>query len=150
MLAEGGIPEPGNPDLAAAIQVFVNDPSPKNRATMYQTLAKGLLIIGVGEVPKSLQSREKVITVKEKVNIKLLASEGPGGMHVLAFTDVETLHARKPGCNYFGITAEQLFEMVLKDDYAGIIINSAGPWARIPREDIERLYKDIKHEKGAQ
>lgn len=129
----------GNPALRKAIADLVEDPSPEKRAALYHCLTNGPLLIAVREIPDSLSEGFQILS--EGITIDFLTSEGDEGDSpvILTFTDQDALNARVPGSPFLALDPETVLNWVLEEGYSGIIINPDGPWAGIPRDDIEDL-----------
>jgi L-asparaginase/Glu-tRNA(Gln) amidotransferase subunit D len=59
------------------------------------------------------------------------------------------LRARTPGNPYVGMHSRDLLQVVVDQGYDALIINAAGSWAGVPREDIVRILEGVWSEKRA-
>lgn len=73
----------------------------------------------------------------EGTSVTVLTTSMPeGGTAMLAFTDLESLQSRTSKTPYVVMQARDVLEMVIDQDYDALVLNPAGPWATLPREDF--------------
>jgi hypothetical protein len=58
---------------------------------------------------------------------------------VLAFTDTDQSQKRAPGAPTFILSTRDILKLVMDEGFDGLVINAAGPWAGVPREDVEKI-----------
>jgi hypothetical protein len=73
----------------------------------------------------------------------LTTSLPSGAEAIVAFTDEESLEARAPGAQNVAMRSLDVLRLVIDGGYDGLIINPAGPWAGVPREDVLRILDGI-------
>ena len=130
-----------NPVVLAALAKLSDFPSDENRVAFYRSLLQGSLLVAVASLPKEIIDTPQVL--QESLSVNMLTSSGPnGGEVLLAFTDTQALRARVSTGFPLAMPSKQVLEIVLRDGYEGLIINPAGSWAEIPREDVERIVMD--------
>ena len=130
-----------NPVVLAALAKLSDFPSDENRVAFYRSLLQGSLLVAVASLPKEITDTPQVL--QESLSVNMLTSSGPnGGEVLLAFTDTQALRARVSAGFPLAMPSKQVLEIVLRDGYEGLVINPAGSWAEIPREDIERIVND--------
>lgn len=136
----------GNPHLRKAITVLNDQPGTESRQAFYEAFVRGPILLGVRDVPENVD--EGVHGIDEDLELEVLTSEGADGPPIiLAFTDVEALDERSPNLPYIAIDPVQLLQWVIEEGYGGIVINPAGPWAGIHRDEVELLL-GLKDKKG--
>lgn len=124
--------------IRQAVEQVSARPSERTRRALYQRLSQGSLLVAVGSLTEGIGTTPQIIT--EELPVMLLTSTGPeGGTVLLAFTDEAALRQRAPEHRYLVLAARAVLDIVLRDNYAGLIINPAGPWAGVPRADIQRI-----------
>src|SRR5262245_24873143 len=129
--------------LTQAIARLSEDPSPANRIALYRALNDCALVLGADNIPAHWQNT--FVELKEAATIQVLESEAPGGSGtaLLAFTDRHALWQRKPDATAMLVRPTTALRMVIDHGHAGIILNPAGPWAGVPREDVERILDGV-------
>ncbi|HEY0733983.1 MAG TPA: SseB family protein [Herpetosiphonaceae bacterium] len=124
--------------IRQAVEQVSAHPSAQTRRALYGRLSHETLLVAVQALPEGIGTTPQTIT--QDTPVVMLTSTGPeGGTVLLAFTDEAALHQRAPGNPYLALSARTVLDIVLRDNYAGLIINPAGPWAGIPRADIQRI-----------
>ena len=130
-----------NSIVLAALVKLSDFPSDENRIAFYRSLLQGSLLVAVASLPKEIIDTPQVL--QESLSVNMLTSSGPnGGEVLLAFTDTQALRARVSAGFPLAMPSKQVLEIVLRDGYEGLVINPAGSWAEIPREDVERIVMD--------
>lgn len=128
----------GNPRLRKAIVEFNHHPTDKNRRVMYEAFIKGPIFLGVRNIPEELGSPQ--LDDGLDVQIEILTSDSDEGPPViLAFSDMEALHSRCPDTPFIIVEPVKLLQWVIEEGYDGIVLNPAGPWAGIHRDEVEVL-----------
>ena len=118
-------------------QVSAN-PSDQNRRALYRRLGDETLLVAVQSLPAGLGPLPQTLT--QEMHVTMLTSTGPeGGTVLLLFTDEAALSQRAPGMPYLGLSGRTALDLVLRNNYAGLIINPAGPWAGVPRAHVQRI-----------
>ena len=138
-----------NDPVRDALAQFNAKPDDAARIDFYRHLADGLLLVAVDQVPDGIDVNGTVL--QEDTPLSVLTTPMPdGGTALLAFTDVDSLRARIPDTPYVGMHSRDLLEVVIDRGYDALIINAAGPWAGIPREDILRILEGVWFEQRGQ
>jgi len=138
---ESGSHDPG---IRKAVEQVSSHPSDRTRQALYQHLRQGTLLVAVESLPAGIGTSPQTLT--QDMPVTMLTSTGPdGGVVLLAFTDEAALHQRIPACPYLALPARQVLDIVLRDGYAGLVINPAGRWADVPRADIQRIVDGVYH-----
>lgn len=138
--SNGPVEEPAAQDLTIrqAVEQVSAHPSEQTRRALYRRLSNETLLVAVHSLPENLGPLPQTLT--HEMQVTMLTSTGPeGGTVLLVFTDEAALNQRAPGMPYLGLSARTALDLVLRNNYAGLIINPAGPWAGVPRADVQRI-----------
>src|SRR5207244_246148 len=82
------------------------------RADLYRQLTDGFLFVAVAAIPPGIETTGTVLP--EDTSVSMLTTMTPdGGTALLAFTDLESLHARVGGAPYMVMNSRQVFELFL-------------------------------------
>ena len=131
-----------NDSVRDAIARLNAKPDEATRIDFYRRLIDGLLLVAVIELPDGID--EKGTVLQEDTPLSILTTQMlDGGTGLLAFTDEESLRARARGNAFVGMHSRALLQIVIDQGYEAIIINAAGPWAGVPREDILRILEGV-------
>jgi hypothetical protein len=126
-----------NDQVLERIAKLNSHPSDASRTDLYTKLTEGSLLLAVANIP------EASTTLNESTSIVALTTSMPdGGTAILAFTDFESLQKRLSNPFYIVLQARDVLEMVIDQGYDGLVLNPAGPWAAVPRRDIEGILDD--------
>ena len=129
---------PRNATVEEAIALLSERPSDETRLDFYRKVSEGELFLAVAELPPGMGLGWQVL--EEDAELSVLTSSGPGGGEVLlAFTDERAVQQRAPGVPFVAMPSRRVLETVMDLNLDGIILNPAGPWAGIPREDVENI-----------
>jgi hypothetical protein len=112
------------------------------RADLYSHLTKGFFLLAVADVPHGVEVEGTILPQDTPVTV-LTASVPDGGTAILAFTDLESLRARISKASHIVMLSRDVLEMVIEQNYDALILNPAGPWAGVPREDILRILAGV-------
>ena len=113
-------------------------PGDEARIGFYRQLGQGLLLVIVADLPAGLGLGE--ILLDHDTTVSMLTTSLPsGGDAVVAFTDLESLEARARGAKHIGLRSVDLLRLVIDGGYGGLIVNPAGSWAGVPRDDVRRI-----------
>ena len=125
------------PEIESAIALLCNSPTPDNRVALYRTLRDGELFILVGEPPGEHLAPE--VKLPKDTVMSLLTTTSPEGKPaVLAFTSLNHLRRRSPAAAAFTkLPTARVLDLVMNGTYEALVLNAAGPWASIPRADVE-------------
>ncbi len=126
-------------EVADAIATLSAHPSEGNRQALYRELLQGSLFLATASLPPGWADRGAV-TLDQATTLPTLTSPAPDGTKaLLAFTDHEQVRRRKADASCFAMESRAVLELVLGGDFDALIINPNGPWAAIPRADVQRL-----------
>ena len=126
-------------EVADAIATLSTHPTEGNRQALYRELLQGRLFLATASLPPGWADRGAV-TLDQATTLPTLTSPAPDGTKaLLAFTDHEQVHRRKVDASSFAMESKAVLELVLAGDFGALIINPNGPWAAIPRADVQRL-----------
>ena len=126
-------------EVADAIARLSAHPSEGNRQALYLELLQGNLFLATASLPPGWADRGAV-TLDQATTLPTLTSPAPDGTKaLLAFTDHEQVRRRKADASSFAMESRAVLELVLAGDFGALIINPNGPWAAIPRADVQRL-----------
>ena len=125
--------------IADAIAALSAAPSECNRQALYRVLLRGKLFLATGGLPSEWAESDS-ITLDRATDIPTLTSSAPDGTKaLLAFTDREQVRRRNADASSFAMESRAVLELVVSGAFGALIVNPNGPWAAIPRADIERL-----------
>lgn len=131
---------PNNPGLVEAIAMAPNEPT---RKRFYNAFLKSNLLMAFLEAPEEIAVDEEGRTV-EGVPAKLLTATGPNGQGqvMVAFSDMEALLARNQDVVALTVVAaaDIVQQVMATDDFDGVIVNPAGPWAGLSRKEVTAMY----------
>ena len=126
-------------EVADAIATLSTHPTEGNRQALYRELLQGNLFLATASLPLGWADRVAV-TLDQATTLPTLTSPAPDGTKaLLAFTDHEQVRRRKADASSFAMESRAVLELVLAGDFGALIINPNGPWAAIPRTDVQRL-----------
>ena len=125
-----------------AIAKLNANPSDKTRIEFYRHLGQGSLLVIVADLPTGIGCGETLLDGDTTVSM-LTTSLPNGGDAILAFTDLESMEARVPNPKYLAIGSLNLLQLVIDGGYDGLVLNAAGPWAGIPRDDVRRILDGV-------
>ncbi|MBV9787917.1 MAG: SseB family protein [Chloroflexi bacterium] len=127
-----------NLTIRQAVEQVSAHPSDQTRGALYRRLNDERLLVAVQSLPEVLGPMPQTLT--QETHVTMLTSTGPeGGTVLLAFTDEAALNQRAPGRPYLGMPARDVLDLVLRNNYAGLVINPGGPWAGVPRAHVQRI-----------
>ena len=137
-----------NVSVRDAIVRLNQTPNDAMRAALYREIANnGLLALVVAHVPAGIDPNGTVL--ERGTDISMLTTTAPdGGEAIVAFTDVDAVRARIPNAQHIAMHAKDILQMVVDNHYAGLVLNPAGPWAAIPREDVSQILDGTLSSKG--
>ena len=125
------------PDLKRAIAEVNASPSAKNQRALEECVRSSVLFVASPVVPEHWKG---TVVLDGEVSIPVLTSEAPGGgVALLCFTDADEVRRRTTSDSCFGLRFLDVCRLVARHDYAGIIINPAGPWAGLPGSRLREL-----------
>lgn len=105
-----------------------------SRATLYKCLLQGVLFLASA---RALDPALNGHALEQDASFSVLTAEMPdGGDGLLAFTDPESVRAYAPNVQPIGMNARDVLATVVDHGYDALIINPAGPWALVPRDDV--------------
>jgi len=133
-----------NTGVKNAIRTLRGATDEKSRRELYQLLGNdNFLLLAVREEPFPGASGKIVVGVKgAKIDASTTDAPG-GGIALIAFSDKDSLYSRYPGTRYpeqkyIGIPSSQILDIVISNNYAGLLINPAGPWVWVPTEHLKK------------
>ena len=131
--------EPQNAELLAALKIENMAPSPATRANLLRVLSRSTVCVAVRELPPEL-SGEGPFVLQDDVRFTPLTSTNRQGQTVaLVFSDHQHVQARKSGAASIEMTVQQAARNALLNGKEGMIINPAGDWVELTREEVEHL-----------
>ena len=105
-----------------------------SRARLYRCLSQGVLFLASAT---AVDHVSKSVALEEDTSLSVLSTQMPdGGNGLLAFTDAESVRAYDPNVHPVGTVARDVLTTVVDHGYDALIINPAGPWALVPRQDV--------------
>ena len=108
-----------------------------NQLALEQAVKSSVLFLAAKDMPERWKG---TVILSEEVSVPVFTSEAPGGgTALLCFTDVEEVRRRTGSDSCFGLEFLDVYKLVARHDYAGIVINPAGPWAGLPMERLKEL-----------
>jgi hypothetical protein len=126
-------------EVADAIATLSTHPTEGNRQALYRELLQCSLFLATASLPPGWADRGAV-TLDQATTLPTLTSPAPDGTKaLLAFTDHEHVRRRKADASSFAMESRAVLELVLAGDFGALIINPSGPWAAIPRADVQTL-----------
>jgi SseB protein N-terminal domain len=130
--------------IEAAISILCDSPTQDNRAALYRTLLGAGELYLVVSAPPGSQLAPEVKLPKDAV-IPLLTTTSPEGKPaVLAFTSLNHLQRRSPAAAGFTkLPTARVLDLVMNGTYEALVLNAAGPWASIPRADVEVIRRTL-------
>jgi hypothetical protein len=128
--------------VRAAVQQLSLTPDEATQNDFYRNLSQGYLLLAVSEVPVAIETNRGIL--QEDTSLTILTTTMPnGGTAILAFTDIESVHGYAPGKSHVAMRSPDVLEAVIDEGYDALIVNAAGPWAVVPREDVLRILKEV-------
>lgn len=122
-----------------AIAELTARPSDANRIGLYRSLQSGHLILGAANLPQEWHGQQS-IELEKATTLRLLTSSAPdGGTALLAFTSHDEVTRRNPTLASFAMESTSVLQLVLDQGFSGLVLNPQGPWAGIPREDVQQI-----------
>ena len=92
----------------------------------------------MARLPDEIDLNEAILRTDAPLTI-LTTSTPDGRTALLAFTDLEALQAHAPDLPYVAMGSRDVLEVVIDQGYDALIVNAAGPWAGLPREDVLQI-----------
>ena len=131
------MPGPQNLELLAALKAEKTAPSPANRAHLLEVLSQSIVLIAVKDLPPHLRNVGPG-PLEEDTYIEKLSTTGKNGELLgIIFSDHANVQARKKGAPWLAISSQQSARWW--SDANGIIINPAGDWVELTREEVASL-----------
>lgn len=125
-------------NLRNALAVLTERRSGRTVAGFDHALSEAILLLGVREVPSSIEPGPNV--VEEDTEVAVLESSTPSGDRVLfAFTTPAEVHARNPSVGIIGRPSRDVLQMVIDDGYDLLAIDPAGIALELTRTDVARM-----------
>jgi len=121
-----------------AIAELSRNPTNQYRIALYRALNAGQLFLGAAEMPAEWSHRESV-TLDKATTVSLLTSSAPNGTALLAFTNHTEVSRRNPGLGSFAMESRSVLQLVIDQGFSALVLNPQGPWAGVPKEDIQRI-----------
>jgi hypothetical protein len=130
------------PDIQSAIGRLSAMPSNENRIALYHTLKNGRLFLAARNLPPEWGVGP--VTLEKATTVQMLTSSAPtGGEALLAFTSDAEVRKRNSSCASFSMSSRDVLALLVKQDFTALVLNPAGPWAGISREDIEKILEGV-------
>jgi SseB protein N-terminal domain len=117
-------------------------PSNESRTDLDRQLTEGFLLLAVASIPQAIEMTGTPLPGGTSVTV-LTTSMPEGDTAMLAFTDLESLQSRTTKTPYVVMQARDVLEMVIDEDYDALVLNPAGPWGTVPREDIVGILEEF-------
>jgi hypothetical protein len=132
-------------DIESAIAKLCEAPSQSSRLALYRTLGSGSLYIATGAPPGGWPAPQ--VELMKDTSMPVHTTTAPdGGPAVMAFTTLDHLRRRSPHASgHARMSVSEVLDMVLNGPYDALVLNPAGPWAAVPREDVEKIRKGVWH-----
>lgn len=134
-----------NEPLRRAIQEINASSNSTSRSALYDHLLQGILLLVVEELPAEIEANGRVL--QEDLPLSLLTVTMPGGgIAILAFTDSEALRAYSPNGPYVAMQSTDVLKTMIDQSYDALIINAAGPWAGVSRQEVLDILQQLDYE----
>lgn len=132
-----------NVPVATAIAALADDPSPANRVRLYRALKGGWLFLAARSVPP--EWTKGPVTLAQAATISVLTSTSPNqGKALLAFTSRAAVSRRNKDAGSFAMASREVLQLMIRDGYSALVIDPGGPWAGVPKEDVEKILQDSR------
>ena len=135
-----------NPKLKQAIQKFKNNPTALTRKKLYEVFLESFLWIAIKDLPEGMPASTSPTIVTLEMDYQMRISTNANGDPVMAvFTDLTELQNRNKSNlgtesqGAYAQSASQIIKVVVKDNFAGIVINPAGNWVELSRAEIDEI-----------
>jgi hypothetical protein len=100
-----------------------------------------LLFLAGPQIPKEWAAGP--VTLQQATTITLLTSSAPnGGEALLGFTSHEEVMRRNPSLGSFAMHSRAVLELVITAGLDALVLNPGGPWAAVPRNDIQTILRE--------
>ena len=130
-----------SPNIQTAIAQLSASPSDANRSVLYQALKYGQLFLAARSIPE--EWTRGPVRLESATTVSLLTSSGPDGREaLLAFTSHEDVQKRSRNSASFSMRSRDVLALILESGFSALVLNPAGPWAYIPRKDIEKILEN--------
>lgn len=137
MLFNDDVPE--HEELRDLIEEVADSPSGEMRMRLYNCMLEcGPLLV---PVTRDVDSQLPPFPKSEGAPfVEFLATTSPDGFPAgMAFTDEDALTARCGPTSFVVIDTLEALDWVVGNEFAGLVLNPAGPWAYLPREHISAM-----------
>lgn len=134
--------DPTNPHLITAMDQVARNDNAQTRRVLYEGLLEAIFLLPVTE---RLNQVEGWQIAQQETPIQLVVTQEKGETVMLAFTDTAALVRWRPaGCAYVGMPAADVFRLAIKNGFASVVVNVAGPTGgRITRREFQFLAEGI-------
>jgi hypothetical protein len=132
-----------NKPLREALERFAVEPGPETQGNFFRSALQGVMLVAVNDLPGDEDEGFEVS--KEDLRVQVRTTLAPDGTTALiAFTDTDALRAHYPeGAAIVVLEAPEALTWALESGFGGVIINPAGPWAGIPKLELERMLETL-------
>lgn len=138
-MSEEGLP--GNRVLLDAMFRASGDEVSASHEAVYRALLDAVLLLPVPD--EEPVHAEGWTATDEPVSVKFISAppEEDGSWRFLAFTSGSALTRWRPqGCRYIAMRGQDVFDMLIETQAAGLVIDVAGPWGgELPRAIVALL-----------
>ena len=135
------MPGPHNPKLQAALKAHKVAPSPQAREYLLRVLGESIVLVAVQELPEELRGEGPFVLQKDMTIVELTTTNAQGERMGLVFSDHANVQARKKGAPWMSLDAKQAATNVLRMNARGMVVDPAGDWIELTRQELEDLAK---------
>lgn len=122
-----------NAELVHAMNGVALQDNDDNRQKLYAAFLRSTLIVPTPELPANFNKLgENVVQTTTKISMRVIPDK-QGHKVTPAFTDIDALRTWDPNTPCFGISAVELFKMVLGTEIEGVVINPFDPIRKMIR-----------------
>ena len=129
-----------NERLKCAIDRVRRERSNEALAAFDREVTRGTLLLAVADGGSDLPRATSELVPKTVVPALTTAGQN-GGPAMLAFTDAAALRARAVESRIVAMAAKDVLELVADEDYDGLVLNPAGRWVGLTRDDVARILR---------
>ncbi|MFZ5892837.1 MAG: SseB family protein [Myxococcota bacterium] len=120
--------------LERAIIDAAQRPSEDSRAALLQHLGDSALFVAIRE-PVALDVDESGV-LRSTANLAVLTGSGPNAPVLLGFTSERQVRRRKADAHPLLLPVKTICELVVQQNYNGLVINPEDKWVFVSREEL--------------